>query len=199
MDKGSSVELFSFHSASKGIAGECGLRGGCVVTDNLDPEVLAEMYKLASVNLCANIIGQMAFTLTVRPPKAGEASYELYKKELGDALDSLKRRAKKVAATLNGLEGASCQEIEGAMYAFPSITIPKKAAEMAMENGMAPDLFYCLRLLEETGIVVVPGSGFGQRDGTFHFRTTILPQENQVDAIAKRMSEFHSKFMKEFS
>ena len=29
---------------------------------------------------------------------------------------------------------------------------------------------YCFDLLESTGICVVPGSGFGQKPGTFHFR-----------------------------
>lgn len=38
------------------------------------------------------------------------------------------------------------------------------------ELGLAPDMFFCMRLLEETGICVVPGSGFGQREGTYHFR-----------------------------
>lgn len=37
-------------------------------------------------------------------------------------------------------------------------------------QGQAPDMFFCIKLLEETGICVVPGSGFGQREGTFHFR-----------------------------
>jgi len=37
-------------------------------------------------------------------------------------------------------------------------------------RGLAPDAFYCYQLLEETGICVVPGSGFGQREGTYHFR-----------------------------
>lgn len=37
-------------------------------------------------------------------------------------------------------------------------------------HKMAPDMFYCMKLLEETGICVVPGSGFGQREGTYHFR-----------------------------
>lgn len=39
------------------------------------------------------------------------------------------------------------------------------------ENGQAPDMFYCMRLLEEMGICLVPGSGFGQKDGTYHFRS----------------------------
>lgn len=39
---------------------------------------------------------------------------------------------------------------------------------------MAPDMFYCMKLLEETGICVVPGSGFGQREGTYHFRYSLF-------------------------
>ncbi len=35
-------------------------------------------------------------------------------------------------------------------------------------------MFYCMRLLEEEGICLVPGSGFGQREGTFHFRSVQL-------------------------
>ncbi len=41
---------------------------------------------------------------------------------------------------------------------------------------MQPDMLYCLRLLEETGICVVPGSGFGQKDGTYHFRYSMIKQ-----------------------
>ena len=35
---------------------------------------------------------------------------------------------------------------------------------------MSPDSFYATNLLEETGICVVPGSGFKQKPGTYHFR-----------------------------
>lgn len=38
------------------------------------------------------------------------------------------------------------------------------------ELGQEPDFLYCMELLEDQGICVVPGSGFGQRDGTHHFR-----------------------------
>ena len=62
----------------------------------------------------------------------------------------------------NNLEGYSCNKAEGAMYLFPQIHLPKKAIEAAKAAGKAPDAFYALRLLEATGIVVVPGSGFGQ-------------------------------------
>ena len=68
----------------------------------------------------------------------------------------------------------------GAMYAFPQIRLPARAVEAARKEGVAPDFFYCLQLLEQTGICVVPGSGFLQREGTFHFRTTFLPEEDKI-------------------
>lgn len=37
-------------------------------------------------------------------------------------------------------------------------------------------MFYCMKLLEEEGICLVPGSGFGQKEGTFHFRLVQQPQ-----------------------
>lgn len=71
-----------------------------------------------------------------------------------------------------------CQEVEGAMYAFPSVTFSDKAIAAAKKQGQAVDLFYCLEVLKNTGIALVPGSGFRQREGTYHFRITtlILPE-----------------------
>lgn len=68
----------------------------------------------------------------------------------------------------------------------------------AKEAGQAADAFYCMQLLEATGIVVVPGSGFGQVDGTFHFRTTILPPEDKIEAVASLLEKFHKDFMKKY-
>ena len=39
---------------------------------------------------------------------------------------------------------------------------------------MELDTYYCLELLRQTGVCVVPGSGFGQREGTWHFRYNVL-------------------------
>lgn len=53
------------------------------------------------------------------------------------------------------------------------------------------------QILDETGIVLVPGSGFGQEDGTLHFRTTFLPAEDIMEATLKRLAKAHAKFMEE--
>lgn len=81
------------------------------------------------------------------------------------------------------------------MYLFPTITLPQKAVEAAAKADRKPDEFYTLRLLDETGICVVPGEGFGQKPDTLHFRTTFLaPGTDWVSRITK----FHKEFMDEY-
>jgi hypothetical protein len=63
---------------------------------------------------------------------------------------------------LNNLEGVTCNKAEGAMFLFPQIHLSKKAIEAAKKAKKEPDALYVLRLLESTGIVVLPGSAFGQ-------------------------------------
>lgn len=53
------VELFSFHSTSKGIIGECGRRGGYLECTGIDPLVMEQLYKIVSIGLCPNISGQV--------------------------------------------------------------------------------------------------------------------------------------------
>lgn len=63
---------------------------------------------------------------------------------------------------MNKLEGVSCNVAEGAMYVFPRLHLPERAVKAARAAGMVADLFYVRRLLDATGIVMVPGSGFRQ-------------------------------------
>jgi len=192
------VELVSFHSCSKGFLGECGKRGGFFEAVNIDEAVMNQVYKMGSINLCSNVIGQVLVGLMVNPPKPGEPSYEVYKKEQTAQLKSLASKAKKLVDAFNKLDGFSCQQAAGAMYAYPSINIPPKAVAAAKEAHMAPDEFYCANLLEQTGVVVVPGAGVGQKDGTYHFRTTFLPSETEIDDMVSRIKVFHKDFVQRF-
>ena len=45
--------------------------------------------------------------------------------------DSYKKKAKMTTEVLNSMENVKCNEVAGAMYAFPRITLPKKAIEAA--------------------------------------------------------------------
>lgn len=86
----------------------------------------------------------------------------------------------------------------GAMYVFPQIDLPKKAIQAAEKEGQPPDVFYAFKLLETTGICVIPGSGFGQQPGTYHFRTTILPQKEKIKTMLECLKQFHLKFLEEY-
>ncbi|MFY9853429.1 MAG: aminotransferase class I/II-fold pyridoxal phosphate-dependent enzyme [Terracidiphilus sp.] len=90
-----------------------------------------------------------------------------------------------LAEGLNEIEGISCNKIAGAMYAFPRLALPEGVT----------DEEYCMALLEETGICVVPGSGFGQADGTAHFRTTILPSTEKLRQVVEKFSAFHESYV----
>ncbi|KAJ6805547.1 alanine aminotransferase 2-like [Iris pallida] len=192
------LALVSFQSVSKGYYGECGKRGGYMEVTGFSPEVREQIYKVASVNLCSNISGQILASLVMNPPKVGDESYESYMAEKDGILQSLARRAKALEDAFNSLEGVTCNKAEGAMYLFPRLDIPQKAIEAAKAANVAPDAFYARRLLNATGIVVVPGSGFGQVPGTWHIRCTILPQEEKIPAIISRFKAFHEAFMEEF-
>ncbi len=192
------LQLASIHSTSKGFTGECGRRGGYLELVGFDEGVRGELYKLASLSLCSNTLGQLLVGLQCNPPAPGEPSHARYVAERDAILASLRRRAQALIRGLNALEGASCQTAEGAMYAFPTISLPPAAVRAAAAAGKAADVFYCLALLDETGVVVVPGSGFEQREGTFHFRCTILPPEADMDRVVGAMSRFHAGFLKRY-
>ncbi|PYI11313.1 alanine aminotransferase [Aspergillus sclerotiicarbonarius CBS 121057] len=189
------VELASLHSVSKGMVGECGHRGGYFELVGFDPEVAAQIYKYVSIMLCPPVIGQCLVELMVNPPKKGEPSHEVYQKEYNGIRDGLKKRAFALYEAFQRMEGVECQEPQGAMYLFPTITLPPKAIQAAKEENRAADEFYCLRLLDATGVCVVPGSGFGQKENTLHFRTTFLaPGTDWVERIVKFHSEFMAKY-----
>ncbi|KAI8477320.1 MAG: alanine aminotransferase 2 [Monoraphidium minutum] len=190
--------LVSLHSTSKGFVGECGRRGGYMEVVNFPREIHEQILKLASINLCPNVSGQICCTLMMTPPEPGTPSHDQYVAERDGVLGSLARRAELLVAGLNRLEGVTCNAAEGALYAFPRITLPKAAADAAAKLRKPADWLYCLELLEQTGIVVVPGSGFGQAEGSLHFRTTFLPPEEDIQGVVTHLGVFHAAFLKKY-
>jgi aspartate/methionine/tyrosine aminotransferase len=186
------VTLFSFHSVSKGFLGECGHRGGYMEVRNMPDDVWAELIKLQSIGLCSNTTGQVVTYMMIDPPKQGDESFGLYEKER-DAI---------LGEGLNSIDGMSVSSPQGAMYAFvkfdlphPEGTDPERMTPAERHKyETARDTKYCLRLLEETGICVVPGSGFGQCPGTLHFRTTFLPPKEEITGLVEKMRKFHASY-----
>lgn len=192
------VELASFMSASKGFVGECGFRGGYLEVVNMDSDVKACLMKFISAKLCPPVLGQAVMSVICNPPTQEEPSAEIWATEKADVLAHLARKARMVTDLFNSIEGIKCNEVQGAMYSFPRLFLPPKAVEAAQAQGETPDSFYCFQLLEETGICTVPGSGFGEKDGTYHLRMTILPPEDEITSVLGLFKEFHLKFLKKY-
>ncbi|KAF9600441.1 hypothetical protein IFM89_009356 [Coptis chinensis] len=187
------VQLVSFHTVSKGYWGECGQRGGYIKMANIPLQTVDEIYKIASISLSPNVPGQIFMGLMVSPPKPRDISYQKYVQESNSVLESLRRRAHIMTNGFNSCRNVVCNFTKGRQ-----IRLPPKAIEVAKKAGKVPDVFYCLKLLEATGISTVPGSGFGQKEGVFHLRTTILPAEEDMPAIMESFKKFNDEFMEQY-
>ena len=197
------TELISFHSTSKGVVGECGLRGGYMELENIDEYVQGQILKLRSISLCSNTIGQLMTEVMVNPPKAGVNSPEVVatrKKEFDMIFGGLKKRSHLLTQKLNSIPGLKTNNVEGALYAYPSVFLPEKAIKAAKEKGFAPDMLYCLEALDECGLVLVPGSGCGQKEGTYHFRiTNLIYNTEEFDSALDAFKAFNAKFFAKYS
>lgn len=85
-----------------------------------------------------------------------------------------REKAKLLEESFNTMTNVSCTEIEGAMYGFPKIEFSQKFIDEARDQGKEPDFLYCMDMVNQTGIMTIPGSGFKQYPGTYHFRITNL-------------------------
>ena len=103
---------------------------------------------------------------------------------LEEVIAKLKRRRDLTVEMLNDIPGISCVKPEGAFYAFPRIDIP----------GVS-DREFVKELIAETGVVVVHGSGFGQKPGTAHFRVVFLPPEEVLERAYERIKDFMKGYL----
>uniref|UniRef100_A0A3B4B3L5 alanine transaminase n=1 Tax=Periophthalmus magnuspinnatus TaxID=409849 RepID=A0A3B4B3L5_9GOBI len=176
------VELASFHSASKGLLGEyvCGFRGGYVELVNMDPAVMKHVFTIFSKDN-APTPGQIALSVM--------RGLQSLQEDKGQTVFLLL----KVHEVLNSLPGVSSHPVEGGAFAFPRIDLPPKAIQKAKDLGMEPDIFYCLRLLEDAGLFFTPGCEYGQKDGTYHVRY------DTMDDLLTRLAAHHTQFMNDFS
>jgi alanine-synthesizing transaminase len=130
--------------------------------------------KILRARLSANHPEQYA----IKPALEGDQHH------LIEAMSKLTVRRDITVNMLNAIPGISCVKPEGAFYAFP---------RLHMEQS---DNQFVTGLIKETGVVVVPGSGFGQVPGTHHFRVVFLPSENILTKAYDNIAAYYEKFLK---
>ena len=136
----------TINGLSKSVA-MTGWRFGYLASPNKD--LIAAMNKLQSQSTSnINSITQKAAI----PALLGEVDEEIERMR-----EAFEARAKEAVALFNEIDGLSVVEPEGAFYLFVNI---KDVAEKSVD--------FCTELLQETGVAVVPGIGFGS-EGYFRF------------------------------
>ena len=136
-EMGSGVPLFSHHSTSKGLIGECGQRGGYMEMHAVDDDTQAALNKYQSISLCSNIPGQVCTEAMVNPPTEGDESYGLYAEELGALETSMERRANAMWASMQEMKGLELAPPAGSMYLYPEVELPPSLVAKAEEQGVA--------------------------------------------------------------
>jgi len=138
-------------------------------------DYIEAIHKLARARLCAPHPLQFAIPVALN----NENGY------LKSVLADLRKRRDIIYHGLNSIPHITCVKPLGAFYAFPRIEI----------QGIT-DLEFAKRLILEEGVVVVHGSGFGQRPGTKHFRIIFLPEESVLEKALERIERFVRKLVK---
>ncbi len=132
---------------------------------------LEAIHKLLRARLCSNHPTQYA----IKPALEGPQDHV-------PAMNAkLRRRRDLTVQWANSTQRVSCVAPKGTFYAYPKLDIPDD------------DLDFVKDLLVEKHVLVVHGSGFGQKPGTKHFRIVFLPD----DATLTRAYQSITDFMRE--
>jgi alanine-synthesizing transaminase len=126
--------------------------------------------RLASGRLCSPTPTQYA----IRPALEGDKSF------LNEFKREIRKRRVFVVSSVSQIERLSCEVPEAAFYVMIKANDPLER----------PDERFVLELLEQTGVLVVPGSGFGSDPGQCLFRLVYLPDEQVLGRVFERISRF---------
>jgi len=124
--------------------------------------------KLLRSRLCANHPEQYA----IKPALEGPQDH------LREVTRKLRARRDLTVNWCNTTPRVSCVPPRGAFYAYPKLDIPEG------------DEVFVKELLLQKHVLVVHGSGFGQKPGTRHFRIVFLPDEKTLSQAYAAIAEF---------
>lgn len=138
--------------------------------EEIMPELTQSIGRLASGRLCSPTPSQYA----VKPALQGDRSF------LAEFMMEIKKRRDFVVASANGIHGLSCDVPGAAFYVM-----------MKVEDALArTDESLVLDLLKQTGVLVVPGSGFGSDPRAGLFRLVYLANEEVLGDVFDKISHF---------
>jgi len=126
------------------------------------------IHRLLRARLCANHPEQYA----IKPALEGPQDH------LIEVRRKLRSRRDLTQKWCESTPRVSCVAPGGAFYAFPRIDIPES------------DEVFVKELIRQKHVMVVHGSGFGQKPGTQHFRIVFLPDEKTLTSAYAGIADF---------
>jgi alanine-synthesizing transaminase len=126
------------------------------------------VHRLLRARLCANHPEQYA----IKPALEGPQDH------LTDVRRKLRSRRDLTQKWCESTPRISCVAPRGAFYAYPKIDIPES------------DEVFVKELIRQKHVMVVHGSGFGQKPGTQHFRIVFLPDEQTLTKAYAGIADF---------
>jgi len=131
------------------------------------------IHRLLRARLCANHPEQYAIKAALEGPQD----------HLVEVRCKLRARRDLTQKWCEAIPRVSCVAPRGAFYAFPRIDIPES------------DEVFVKELIRQKHVMVVHGSGFGQKPGTQHFRIVFLPDEGTLAKAYGAIGEFiHERY-----
>jgi len=124
--------------------------------------------RLLRARLCANHPEQYAIKAALEGPQD----------HLVEVRSKLRSRRDLTVNWCNSTHRVSCVSPRGAFYAYPRLDIPEDDAVFVKE------------LILQKHVMVVHGSGFGQKAGTKHFRIVFLPDEKTLTNAYQGIADF---------
>ncbi|KAM9644330.1 alanine aminotransferase 1-like [Morphnus guianensis] len=194
----STVQLVSFYSLSKSVAGESGFRAGFLELVNVEEGVTLP-FQLAQSIPRPCVLGRILLDLLMDPPDEGDPIQQALEEHRQGLRHDLARNARRVQEVLGRVPGIRCRPVQGGARAFPRIQLPPRALRRAQALGLEPDVFFCQKLREATGIVLAPGSQFGQPEGTHHLGLSLLLPAETLERVLLALTRFHAAFLRDFS
>jgi aspartate/methionine/tyrosine aminotransferase len=135
--------------------------------DNVYSDFWEALAKQSRIRLCASSPVQVAVSKILNK----ETNY------LYSVIDKLKKRSSYFSQRIQEMDGLSVVPPKGAFYAFPRI------------DKDIDDRQFILNLLQETGVLFVFGSGFGEL-GKRHFRSVVLPDLNLMEKALNKVESY---------
>jgi len=133
--------------------------------------------KMSRVRLCASTPTQMGGIEALTGPQT----------HIPEMVEKLKRRRDYALKRISSIPNLASAKPKGAFYVFPKVDL--------QGGGWKSDDQFVTELLQETGVLLVHGSGFDPTYGAGHFRSVFLPDETKLSEAFDAIETFMKRHL----